>query len=61
MGYSSDQDNDISSNFQNEQGIKSFITQDKKHKCTHCPAVFAKRSKLQRHMRQHTGEVQNHY
>lgn len=68
MGCASDQDSEnVSSNFEDEHADDSaktsIVQKEKKHKCNHpdCDAMFSKPSRLKRHMRQHTGEVQNQY
>lgn len=61
MGYTADQANDsVASDFQNKHDICIENGQDKKkYKCTYyeCHAVFLRPSRLQRHIRSHTGEV----
>lgn len=64
MGHASDQDSDnVSISFKNECDVKTFMIKKEQHRCTYsdCQAVFTKSSKLQRHIKQHTGEVKNHY
>ncbi|XP_032668317.1 zinc finger protein 28-like [Odontomachus brunneus] len=60
MGCTSDQDSEnVSSNLQNEDDAKiSVIQKRKKYKCNHpdCDAIFSEPSRLERHIRQHTGE-----
>lgn len=61
MGYTRDQDsNSVASDLQNKHDINIESEQDKKkYKCTYakCHAVFLRPSRLQRHIRSHTGEV----
>lgn len=61
MGYMRDQANDsVASDLQNKHDIYIENEQEKKkYKCTYaeCHAVFLRPSRLQRHIRSHTGEV----
>lgn len=61
MGYIGDQANDnVTSDLQSKHDTYIENGQNKKkHKCTYaeCHAVFLRPSRLQRHIRSHTGEV----
>jgi len=54
MGQIGDQNSNNILNIQSGHDV-----QNKKHKCTYpeCYAIFTRPSKLQRHIRMHTGEV----
>ncbi|XP_039307596.1 MDS1 and EVI1 complex locus protein EVI1-A isoform X1 [Solenopsis invicta] len=62
MGQIGDQDSDrVASDLQNEHKTDTQVEKESKktHKCNYpdCQAVFPRSSKLERHMRLHTGEV----
>jgi len=52
-------DNDVSSNLENDNIYIGGKQDKRKYKCTHlnCHATFLRPSKLERHIRLHTGEV----